>query len=1053
MTPRESLHRDYGLLTRFLRRISRRYRLRVTLEIFLLLSSGSVLVLLGSPFALDLGGTFPYLPFIYSLAALLSLFFLFLLGLWRIFSRLSIGQTARGLEEKFPRLRDDVTNSLLLFNEIQKGSGSGRISEGLVKAQLRKTAEEVQEIKSWQMVSLKGALRHLKLLVPLLITFSLVLALDPQFPGRSLALILDPLSHLPVRETFISVEPRGGIVLRGTQIAIKAKASGNVPDEMTLTIWPENRGPVRLPMELEGNGGFFYKISSAQYTFQYQAQGGRGASLVYGIRVVDPPEIEKVRLTLIPPDYTGLPEEVKEEGHIEALKGTVVNLMAQATRGVKEGKLILNQESELSLQVKGSRLAGNLLIFYPGAYSIKVKDDLGFDNPNPVHYEIRLVPDKFPEAEILNPAQDMEISGDEVIPIVYAVRDDFGISGVRLSYQMGGVERSINLKSTKESRSSGPETFKWDLGSLSLTSGDRVVYRIEVSDNDTISGPKAGYSKAFVLSIRDEKTRAAKEGEEAQKIADALLDLLADQLEETKKREDLAKSMDEILKRLDRNLGQTKEKVERFDLEALRRNLSTLRERIHEESQEIVTREMERLALLAEDVAKKAKMNEVEALAREIRNRQRRLIDSIQDLKERFTREGLEAVMRELKKVEELLRSVMEALSKLTTGLPEEFINSQELRGLDFHAMFKDLEEMQKMLSSGDISGALEMAQRLLQSLSEMMAALGRAGMQANMSPFGRLQGEMSRQTSELERILAEEKSILNETEMIDKEMKGRIEAETGKRLSRSHSRMKEILERLNQSLPHEQADLAEEMEMLLKRENLEGFSHLARDLERHVSESEPVKELVKELREMAESLIPHSREMMTSDLKKKFPDLSSRQENLRRRTESLKEQLEMVAQLFPGLDTEILNDLKEAGGSMKEASNRLGIEDAPGAIPPEQEVIRRLTRSQQMMQQMAQQMAMRMQAARWGYPLAYDPRPGWYYGPWVPMPTLPQPESKRLRERGFTGIDREEFEPPSKDAYKAPGIFREKAMEALKEGIPSQYRREVERYFRGLTR
>ncbi len=76
----------------------------------------------------------------------------------------------------------------------------------------------------------------------------------------------------------------------------------------------------------------------------------------------------------------------------------------------------------------------------------------------------------------------------------------------------------------------------------------------------------------------------------------------------------------------------------------------------------------------------------------------------------------------------------------------------------------------------------------------------------------------------------------------------------------------------------------------------------------------------------------------------------------------------------------------------------------------------------------MSQQMAMRMQANRWGYPLAYDPRPGWYYGPWVPMPTLPQPEVRRPKEKGYTGIDREEFEPPSKDAYKAPQILREKA-------------------------
>jgi hypothetical protein len=106
----------------------------------------------------------------------------------------------------------------------------------------------------------------------------------------------------------------------------------------------------------------------------------------------------------------------------------------------------------------------------------------------------------------------------------------------------------------------------------------------------------------------------------------------------------------------------------------------------------------------------------------------------------------------------------------------------------------------------------------------------------------------------------------------------------------------------------------------------------------------------------------------------------------------------------------------------------------------------------QQIAQQMAQQMAMGMQANRWGYPWGYDPRAGWYYGPWGPMPTLPQPEVRRPREQGYTGIDKEEFTPPSKDAYKAPQILREKVMEALKDDIPSQYRREVERYFRGLT-
>jgi soluble cytochrome b562 len=1026
------------------------------LEFLLLLASGFILVLLGSLFVLELRERFPYLPFIYSLAAIIFLSFLLFLGLWRFFSMPSVERVARGLEEKFPQLRDDVTNSILLFNEMNRGSGFGQISEGLITAQLRKTVREVCSIKPWQVVSLKGVLRHLRLLVPLVLTFSLVFAIDPHFLGRSLALIVHPFSNLPMKETFISLEPRGSIVLRGTQMVIKAKATGNVPDKLTLAIWPEGAEAMSLPMESEGDGRFTYWMSSVQLSFRYQAHGDRAASPVYSIRVVDPPEVGKVKLTLIPPDYTHLPKEVRQEGHIDALKGTMVNLEAQTNKPVKEGKVVLSQGNQLALNVKGDHLTGSLAVFYPGTYSIHVKDELGFENPSPVQYRIHLLSDKYPEAEIISPGQDLEVAGTEVTPIVYTAKDDFGITSVRLSYQMGGAERFISLKNIGSGRSLGPETFKWDLTGLALTPGERVVYRLEVWDNDSISGPKAGYSRTFTLYGRDERDRAAKDVEEAQRIADALLDLLADQLEETRDKDELSQRLTKIMEQVDKNLERMGEdKIQRYDLEALKRNLAFLNKRIHEEPKETVTRELERLALLAEDVAKKTRMNEVETLAREIRNRERRLIDTLRDFKGPLTSEALQAMLKELDKLRQLLQTVMDALSKMATQLPDEFINSPELSGMDFQDLFKDLDEIQRKLMAGDLTGALEAAQRLLETLSEMMAALSRAGAQANMGSFDRLQAEMARQTSELERILGEQKEILAGTERIDREIKRMVEEETEKRLNRSLPRFQESLEGLHRSLPAEQNDAIEELEKLLKEQNLERFSELAKNLEKELLGRLDIQKLIEELRKMAESLSPDLRELMTPDNKEKFPSLSSRQENLEKRTRNLTEKLEMLSQLFPGMDTEILNDLKESTDSMGRASGRLKGEDAPGAIPPEQEAVRRLSKSQQAMQQMAQQMvqqmAMRMQN-RWGYLWGYDPRPGWYYGPWVPMPTLPQPELRRPREKGYTGIDREEFDPPSKDAYKAPQILREKVMESLKEGVPSQYRREVERYFKGLT-
>jgi hypothetical protein len=105
--------------------------------------------------------------------------------------------------------------------------------------------------------------------------------------------------------------------------------------------------------------------------------------------------------------------------------------------------------------------------------------------------------------------------------------------------------------------------------------------------------------------VRDDRSRAAKEGEEAQQLADALLDLLADQLEELKDPDFFRQRMEEILDRLDQKLTQKENRPDRFDLEALRKNLDSLKTRLPEEPKENVTREMERLALLAEDMARR----------------------------------------------------------------------------------------------------------------------------------------------------------------------------------------------------------------------------------------------------------------------------------------------------------------------------------------------------------------------------------------------------------------------------------------------------------------
>ena len=1057
MSPDTGLHRYYERLESVIRKIALRLKLLIALESLLRLASIFLIVLLGSLFFQETRETSSYLPFIYCLLALISLVVVFFLGLWKIAARLSTPRVARGFEERFPWLRDDVTNAVLLYHQINRSAGSDHISGELVKAQLHKTADMVSKIHPKQVVSFRSTLPHLKLLIPLLLAFTVVFALEPSFPGRSLAFIFDPRSALPMRETVITVDPVPPIVLRGTPVVIKAKATGYVPDRVSLRYWPDNGEVAHFAMDSEGNGSFNYRIDTAQTSFRYQAFSDRANSALYEARVVDAPNIGKMKLTLIPPGYTGLPEEIKEAGHIEALKGTVVNLEAWATKEVIEGKLILDHKNQLPLDIEGDRLRGNLYVFNPGTYSLSVRDELGLENVNPVQYRIHLIPDQYPRGEIISPTEDLEVTGSEILPLFYSASDDYGLTAIRLIYQMAGTERSITLKGFKDNRTAGMERFRWDLSSLALTPGDRVAYRLEVLDNDSVSGPKAGYSRTLTLRVRDEKDRVAREVERAQEIADALLDLLADHLESIKDPGALAEEIASLMEKVDRHLENTgAEKIERFDLRSLKRNLATLHRRIDRLPREAITQELERLALLAENIANKTRMHEVETVAREIRNRQRRLLDALREHKGPLTPETRQAMLEELEKLKDLIAQVMEAMSKMATRLPDEFINSPELSNLEFQDFFKDLEEIRKKLMSGDMAGAIEAAQRLLQNLSEMMAAMARAGAQANMGASGRLQSEMSRQAGELEKILAEQKEILAGTEAVDRELQRLLEAETEKRLDGVLSGFRERFEQLRDLLTSEESDSISEMERLLEAKQVERLAQLLENLEKALAENPDARRILDQLRQQMKAVMPDQSEVMTADNQETFPGLSARQQTLRERTADLGEKLEMLSQLFPSMDTEIINDLKQGARSMGTASEELDGEDAAGAIPPEQEAIRSLNRSQQAMQQMAQQMArqmaMQMQGNRWAYPGGYDPRSGWYYGPRVPMPTLPQPDVRRPRERGYTGIDREEFDPPSKDAYKAPPMLREKVMEALKEDIPSRYRREVEQYFRDLT-
>jgi DNA repair exonuclease SbcCD ATPase subunit len=179
--------------------------------------------------------------------------------------------------------------------------------------------------------------------------------------------------------------------------------------------------------------------------------------------------------------------------------------------------------------------------------------------------------------------------------------------------------------------------------------------------------------------------------------------------------------------------------------------------------------------------------------------------------------------------------------------------------------------------------------------------------------------------------------------------------------------------------------------------------------------------------------------------------DLSQQEGDLQERTANLHDKFSPLFQLFPSLDPKILKNIREASVSMEEAENQLAGLNAKEAIPPEQTALDHLLDASQQMQSSMQQLAQRGQLGR--MPVVYLFRRGRFLpgGRLVPLPGVPKfPDFDA--EGGLSGLDTEKFQLPGKEDYRVPRRYREEILESLKQGVPDQFKDQIENYFKDLS-
>ena len=1102
---------DYKELSSFLERFVRRLKMLKGMEGLCL--TGICVFLL---FSLGLGiqeikAVFPYAPAVYSAFATALLVLLVGWTLFQCVRKVSQEGAALYIEKKCPHLRNNLINSLQLYPQVADEKQPQDISTSMVLALLRATRKQIQTLRIEELINTRRIKADLRLLGYLFVPVLAMVLFNPSSVGETFSLLIHPLKDLPPSQTSIDVSPKGIRVVRGSAVTIQATASGAIPKSMELILWSgKDDGKERslhgkLLMEGLDTAKFSATIKEVQKSLQYRVATGPFSSPTYTIEAIDPPAVGNLQFTLYPPYYTRLPKQTLQGGNIEVIKGSTLRLEATSTKEVVKAKILLDKGREVPLKIDGRRLRGKLVLFRSQRYQILVEDTLGFRN-NPISYEIQVRPDGFPTVEILRPTEDLEINGDETLSLEFSGRDDFGIQEVTLAIRIGDRQEKIPIQKAESKKLISREQFNWDLGKLGLREGDEAIYHLEVRDNDTISGPKIGSSRALRLRLKNLKGEHRQIAEMIRDLSGRMIDLLADHLETPLSGEkeplgqgepvdkDFGQKLAEMLERIDAVMQRTeKDRLSNFatwsDLESLKRNLrftkddllkrkaqaSSPQEKatVHDE----MSSELERMSLLSEEISKRLNAQEVASTAQDLMKSQERLLDSLEKLKSGD--KNLDAILKEISQLANLLGSLQQALSQFASRLPDEFINREALRGLGFREMFSALEEIRKKLMEGDIEGAMQLARELFNQLASMVAALQNAHQSAISSTMGRMQGEMMRSANELQQIAQEQQEILIATEGFNKEKLGEREKILKEKLSQFVDKAHEELSRLADLFPDEESEgisgerargeyldeatlnnLVKNMMIRLLDMDLSGFAEVMELAQKELAKQRRAEQEEKGrqaetslqgIKAEIEAILEGRHVTLKEKDKKNLRDLSYRQEILKERTEDLHEKLTNLFQLFPSLDPKITKNIQEAGTSMGKAQNRLSDLDARGAVPPEREALDRLSQSQQQMQNSMQQLAQRGQLGR--MPIAYLFRRGRFLpsGMLVPLPGMPEFRQFNV-EGGTTGLDMEKFRLPGKEDYKVPRSFREEILESLKQEVPPQLKEQIESYFKNLS-
>jgi hypothetical protein len=308
-------------------------------------------------------------------------------------------------------------------------------------------------------------------------------------------------------------------------------------EDLDLTVIVDENSPVtdvEVFIEREGDSGrsrekmtasgqldgreHHYVFFDLMDEFRFRARAGFDTTDWVQVRLVDPPMVEKLDISVRLPKYTGIEQLVNfpgsgpytvMEGSDLIVRGKMNKQLtgSQLRSGARTWPIDVDGQRSFELEIPADELDG-------GKYRFDLQDDSGFQSSEPSMFEIKLKEDDAPKVLANYKGVTAMVTPIAMIPISFSVEDEFSVTGVQFEYQWndsdGSIAKKGAMKIDRIQDIGGPsisvETPRiLDLRDLNVPVdvGLRVV--VSATDNNTLDGPKTGVSREFLFRVVTEQ--------------------------------------------------------------------------------------------------------------------------------------------------------------------------------------------------------------------------------------------------------------------------------------------------------------------------------------------------------------------------------------------------------------------------------------------------------------------------------------------------------------------------------------------------------------------